>query len=85
MENLPKKTLKSNRERSVVEAKKRKVFQGRGEGQLTPASQSNTIKGTGDLNQEQSVWDCGATEMGLREKLEGKQGEITACLCTSLC
>lgn len=77
-----------------MEAKKRKVFQGRGEGQLILASQSSKIKGTGDLNQEQSVWGCGATEMGLREKLEGKQGqerlfekmgEITACLCTSIC
>lgn len=41
-----------------------------------------------------SLWGCGATEMGLREKLEGKQGqerlfkkmgEIIAYLYTFIC
>lgn len=41
VENLLKKTLKNDRGRSVVDAKGREVFQGRGDGQLILASQSS--------------------------------------------
>lgn len=77
-----------------MEAKKRKVFPERGHGQLILAHQSSKRKGPGDPNKEQSAWGCGATDMGLREKLEGKQGqerpfetmgEMTAYLYTFTC